>query len=190
MGGESPSVHRLGALTGRRQRRAPRRFAKSPENWSGSTRSVRTRPILVRPRHPWQSEPRMRSPSSRHLISSPRLTKSKQTWRRPSPWTASSAGTLAGGKTEIAVRAAFKAVQDGKQVAVLVPTTLLVRQHEQTFAARFARSDSLRRSRDFRRPRNRRRCWREFPTAPSTSSSLLTGCCRRRPLQGSRSRHR
>jgi transcription-repair coupling factor (superfamily II helicase) len=42
------------------------------------------------------------------------------------------------GKTEIAVRAAFKAVQDGKQVAVLVPTTLLVQQHFETFARRYA----------------------------------------------------
>ena len=38
-------------------------------------------------------------------------------------------GDVGYGKTEIAVRAAFKAVQDGKQVAVLVPTTLLVQQH-------------------------------------------------------------
>jgi transcription-repair coupling factor (superfamily II helicase) len=45
-------------------------------------------------------------------------------------------GDVGYGKTEIAVRAAFKAVQDGKQVAVLVPTTLLVRQHRQTFAER------------------------------------------------------
>ncbi|MDO5735685.1 MAG: transcription-repair coupling factor [Propionibacteriaceae bacterium] len=47
-------------------------------------------------------------------------------------------GDVGYGKTEIAVRAAFKAVQDGKQVAVLVPTTLLVTQHYATFASRFA----------------------------------------------------
>lgn len=47
-------------------------------------------------------------------------------------------GDVGYGKTEIAVRAAFKAVQDGKQVAVLVPTTLLVQQHYQTFADRYA----------------------------------------------------
>ncbi len=47
-------------------------------------------------------------------------------------------GDVGYGKTEIAVRAAFKAVQDGKQVAVLVPTTLLVGQHYETFASRFA----------------------------------------------------
>ena len=47
-------------------------------------------------------------------------------------------GDVGYGKTEIAVRAAFKAVQDGKQVAVLVPTTLLAQQHLSTFAERFA----------------------------------------------------
>jgi transcription-repair coupling factor (superfamily II helicase) len=47
-------------------------------------------------------------------------------------------GDVGYGKTEIAVRAAFKAVQDGKQVAVLVPTTLLVQQHYETFAERYA----------------------------------------------------
>ena len=45
-------------------------------------------------------------------------------------------GDVGYGKTEIAVRAAFKAVQDGKQVAVLVPTTLLVTQHLSTFEER------------------------------------------------------
>ncbi|MCU1369249.1 MAG: mfd [Ilumatobacteraceae bacterium] len=47
-------------------------------------------------------------------------------------------GDVGFGKTEVAVRAAFKAIQDGKQVAVLVPTTLLATQHFQTFSERFA----------------------------------------------------
>jgi transcription-repair coupling factor (superfamily II helicase) len=47
-------------------------------------------------------------------------------------------GDVGYGKTEVAVRAAFKAVQDGMQVAVLVPTTLLANQHGQTFRERFA----------------------------------------------------
>ena len=47
-------------------------------------------------------------------------------------------GDVGFGKTEVAIRAAFKAVQDGKQVAVLVPTTLLAQQHHQTFGDRFA----------------------------------------------------
>lgn len=47
-------------------------------------------------------------------------------------------GDVGYGKTEIAVRAAFKAVMDAKQVAILVPTTLLVQQHQATFADRYA----------------------------------------------------
>jgi transcription-repair coupling factor (superfamily II helicase) len=47
-------------------------------------------------------------------------------------------GDVGFGKTEVAIRAAFKAVQDGSQVAVLVPTTLLAQQHFQTFSDRFA----------------------------------------------------
>ncbi|MDX1660670.1 MAG: transcription-repair coupling factor, partial [Gemmatimonadota bacterium] len=47
-------------------------------------------------------------------------------------------GDVGYGKTEVAVRAAFKAVQDGKQVAVLVPTTVLATQHHETFSERLA----------------------------------------------------
>jgi transcription-repair coupling factor (superfamily II helicase) len=47
-------------------------------------------------------------------------------------------GDVGYGKTEIAIRAAFKAVQDGKQVAVLAPTTILVEQHAHTFGERLA----------------------------------------------------
>ena len=47
-------------------------------------------------------------------------------------------GDVGFGKTEVAMRAAFKAVQEGKQAAVLVPTTLLASQHLQTFSERFA----------------------------------------------------
>ena len=46
-------------------------------------------------------------------------------------------GDVGFGKTEIAIRAAFKAVQDNKQVAYLVPTTVLAQQHYKTFAQRF-----------------------------------------------------
>jgi len=47
-------------------------------------------------------------------------------------------GDVGFGKTEVAIRAAFKAVVGGEQVAVLVPTTVLAQQHFQTFSARFA----------------------------------------------------
>jgi transcription-repair coupling factor (superfamily II helicase) len=48
------------------------------------------------------------------------------------------AGDVGYGKTEVAVRAAFKAIQEGKQVALLVPTTLLARQHLDTFSNRYS----------------------------------------------------
>ena len=44
-------------------------------------------------------------------------------------------GDVGFGKTEVAIRAAFKAVMGGKQVAVLVPTTVLAQQHYQTLSA-------------------------------------------------------
>ena len=56
----------------------------------------------------------------------------------PSPMDRLVCGDVGFGKTEVALRAVFKAVQDGKQAAVLVPTTLLAQQHFQTFADRFA----------------------------------------------------
>src|SRR5204862_257276 len=46
-------------------------------------------------------------------------------------------GDVGYGKSEVALRAAFKAIQDGKQVAVLVPTTVLAQQHYETFGQRF-----------------------------------------------------
>ena len=57
---------------------------------------------------------------------------------KPVPMDRLICGDVGYGKTEIAVRAAFKAVQDGKQVAVLVPTTLLAQQHFNTFSERYA----------------------------------------------------
>ena len=57
---------------------------------------------------------------------------------RPIPMDRLISGDVGFGKTEVAVRAAFKAIQEGKQVAMLVPTTLLVRQHLETFQERFA----------------------------------------------------
>ena len=55
---------------------------------------------------------------------------------RPVPMDRVISGDVGYGKTEIAVRAAFKAVQDGKQVVILVPTTLLAQQHLSTFSER------------------------------------------------------
>jgi transcription-repair coupling factor (superfamily II helicase) len=57
--------------------------------------------------------------------------------QRPKPMDRLVCGDVGYGKTEVAVRAAFRAVMDGKQVAVLVPTTILCQQHEETFRQRF-----------------------------------------------------
>ncbi|HSR15046.1 MAG TPA: DEAD/DEAH box helicase, partial [Gemmatimonadales bacterium] len=62
----------------------------------------------------------------------------KRDLERPVPMDRLLVGDVGYGKTEIAVRAAFKAVQGGKQVAVLVPTTILAEQHGRTFAERLA----------------------------------------------------
>ena len=55
---------------------------------------------------------------------------------RPYPMDRLLCGDVGFGKTEVAVRAAFKAATDGKQVAVLVPTTVLAYQHYRTFSKR------------------------------------------------------
>ena len=92
-------------------------------------------------------------------------------------------GDVGYGKTEIAVRAAFKAVQDGKQVAVLVPTTLLAQQHFNTFSERMSQFPvEIRQLSRFQTPKEAERDARAgSPTARSTSSSAPTGCCSRRP---------
>ena len=62
----------------------------------------------------------------------------KRDMERPLPMDRLLVGDVGYGKTEVAVRAAFKAVQGGKQAAVLVPTTILAEQHGRTFAERLA----------------------------------------------------
>ena len=62
----------------------------------------------------------------------------KRDMQSPRPMDRLLCGDVGYGKTELAMRAAFKAVQDGKQVAMLSPTTLLAEQHYHTFLARFA----------------------------------------------------
>ncbi|HEX5724312.1 MAG TPA: transcription-repair coupling factor [Longimicrobiaceae bacterium] len=62
----------------------------------------------------------------------------KRDMESPRPMDRLICGDVGYGKTEVAIRAAFKAVQDGKQVAVLVPTTILAEQHLHTFSERLA----------------------------------------------------
>lgn len=62
----------------------------------------------------------------------------KKDMEQPHPMDRLVCGDVGFGKTEVAIRAAFKAVVEGKQVAVLVPTTILAMQHERTFSERLA----------------------------------------------------
>jgi transcription-repair coupling factor (superfamily II helicase) len=85
------------------------------------------------------------------------IREAKADMEQPRPMDRLICGDVGFGKTEVAIRAAFKAVQDGKQVAILVPTTVLAQQHELTFRERFGhfpvRVDVLSR---FRSPRQQK----------------------------------
>ena len=87
---------------------------------------------------PWQRELEEAFPFAETPDQLVTIDDVKADMERPIPMDRLISGDVGYGKTEVAVRAAFKAVQDGKQVAMLVPTTLLVRQHLETFAERFA----------------------------------------------------
>ncbi|WP_395639687.1 transcription-repair coupling factor [Pseudolysinimonas sp.] len=90
------------------------------------------------PDTPWQRELEEAFPFAETPDQLVTIDDVKADMERPIPMDRLISGDVGYGKTEIAVRAAFKAVQDGKQVVMLVPTTLLVRQHMETFAERFA----------------------------------------------------
>ncbi|MCS5731878.1 transcription-repair coupling factor [Herbiconiux moechotypicola] len=90
------------------------------------------------PDTPWQHELEEAFPFQETPDQLTVIDEVKADMERPIPMDRLLSGDVGFGKTEIAVRAAFKAVQDGKQVAMLVPTTLLVRQHLETFQERFA----------------------------------------------------
>ncbi len=87
---------------------------------------------------PWQRELEDAFPYQETPDQLQAITEVKADMERVSPMDRLVCGDVGFGKTEVAIRAAFKAVQDGKQVAVLVPTTLLAQQHHQTFSDRFA----------------------------------------------------
>jgi transcription-repair coupling factor (superfamily II helicase) len=90
------------------------------------------------PDTPWQRELEDAFPFAETIDQLTTIDEVKADMERPIPMDRLLSGDVGYGKTEVAVRAAFKAVQDGKQVAMIVPTTLLVRQHVETFAERFA----------------------------------------------------
>jgi transcription-repair coupling factor (superfamily II helicase) len=87
---------------------------------------------------PWQREMEQAFPYQETPDQLQAIEDVKADMERPVPMDRLVCGDVGFGKTEVAIRAAFKAVQDGCQAAVLVPTTLLAQQHGQTFRDRFA----------------------------------------------------
>lgn len=87
---------------------------------------------------PWQHELELSFPFQETPDQLSAIEAVKEDMEREAPMDRLICGDVGFGKTEVALRAAFKAVQDGYQVAVLVPTTLLAQQHYQTFSERFA----------------------------------------------------
>ena len=86
---------------------------------------------------PWQRELEEHFPYEETPDQLRAIDEVKDDMERPAPMDRLVCGDVGYGKTEIAVRAAFKAVADGKQVGVLVPTTILAQQHFSTFVERF-----------------------------------------------------
>ncbi|MDD9995948.1 MAG: DEAD/DEAH box helicase, partial [Dehalococcoidia bacterium] len=87
---------------------------------------------------PWQAELEASFPYLETDDQLAAMTAVKEDMERPGPMDRLVSGDVGYGKTEVAVRAAFKSVMDGKQVAMLVPTTVLAQQHFQTFKERLA----------------------------------------------------
>ena len=89
------------------------------------------------PDQPWQQEFEDAFPYEETEDQLQATREIKESMERPTPMDRLLAGDVGFGKTEVAMRAIFKAVVSGKQVAVLVPTTVLAQQHYQTFLNRF-----------------------------------------------------
>ncbi|WP_061298573.1 transcription-repair coupling factor [Herbidospora cretacea] len=140
VGGESPTLNRMG---GADWAKAKTRAKKAVKEIAGELiRLYSAR--MASPGHafaadsPWQREMEDAFPYAETGDQLEAIDEVKRDMERAVPMDRLICGDVGYGKTEIAVRAAFKAVQDGKQVAVLVPTTLLVQQHLSTFGERFA----------------------------------------------------
>jgi transcription-repair coupling factor (superfamily II helicase) len=140
VGGEAPSLDRLGGSDWAKRKGRAKKAVKEIAAGLIQLYAART----SAPGHafgsdtPWQREledafPYVETPDQLEAID-----EVKADMEKAIPMDRVICGDVGYGKTEIAVRAAFKAVQDGKQVAILVPTTLLVQQHFNTFRDRFA----------------------------------------------------
>ncbi|HXO82777.1 MAG TPA: transcription-repair coupling factor, partial [Mycobacterium sp.] len=140
VGGQAPALSRLGGSdwtnTKTKARKAVREIAG--ELVALYAKRQATAGHAFGPDTPWQAEMEDAFGFTETVDQLTAITDVKSDMEKPVPMDRVICGDVGYGKTEIAVRAAFKAVQDGKQVAVLVPTTLLADQHLQTFAERMA----------------------------------------------------
>ena len=140
VGGESPSLHRLGGSDFAGAKAKVRSAVVEIAQELVVLYQTRTNSVghAFAQDSPWQHE----MEDSFAFVETPDQLKAindvKADMENPAPMDRLVCGDVGFGKTEVAVRAAFKAIQDGKQVAVLVPTTLLAQQHFNTFADRFA----------------------------------------------------
>jgi transcription-repair coupling factor (superfamily II helicase) len=139
-GGDTPSLSRMGGSdwekTRARVRSAVREIAQ--ELVVLYRRRLATPGHAFAPDTPWQREIEEAFPYEETPDQAQAIADVTADMERPVPMDRLVCGDVGYGKTEVAIRAAFKAVQDGKQVAILVPTTLLANQHGQTFRERFA----------------------------------------------------
>ncbi|MDM1897823.1 transcription-repair coupling factor [Mycobacteroides abscessus] len=140
VGGESPGLSRLGGSdwtnTKTKARKAVREIAGELVALYAARQAAPGHAFA--PDTPWQREMEDAFGFVETVDQLTAITEVKSDMEKPVPMDRVVCGDVGYGKTEIAVRAAFKAVQDGKQVAVLVPTTLLADQHLQTFTNRTA----------------------------------------------------
>ncbi|MET8053558.1 transcription-repair coupling factor [Streptosporangium sp. NPDC005286] len=140
VGGEAPTLNRMGGADWAKAKTKAKKAVKEIAGELIRLYSAR----MASPGHafapdsPWQREMEDAFPYAETGDQLEAIDEVKRDMERPIPMDRLICGDVGYGKTEIAVRAAFKAVQDGKQVAVLVPTTLLVQQHMSTFAERFS----------------------------------------------------
>ncbi|MEP6562990.1 MAG: transcription-repair coupling factor, partial [Nakamurella sp.] len=138
VGGEVPTLNKLGgadwAKTKGRARKAVRQIAAKLVQLYAARASAPGHAFA--PDTPWQRELEDAFPFTETPDQMSAIDEVKADMEKAVPMDRVISGDVGYGKTEIAVRAAFKAVQDGKQVVILVPTTLLAQQHLSTFSGR------------------------------------------------------
>ena len=140
VGGEAPSLHRIGGSDWQSSKRKARKAIKqiAAELIRLYAARMSAPGFAFSPDSPWQKELEDSFAFVETIDQQATIDEVKRDMEKPNPMDRIVCGDVGYGKTEIAVRAAFKAVQDGKQVAILVPTTLLVQQHFNTFSTRYS----------------------------------------------------